>query len=163
MMKSLFAIILLLPLFSFSQDCNFKKDKDPHTREIKISSGFIDLSATKVSVVATKTEIDFLFSLGSGNCFDDESTANVFYAGTKVKTNFKNTGTMNCDGLFHFTFRNQANLPMLLQNFVNKQVTSIKFIDNTKKEIVLSLTEEQQVIFKKLANCIVNEAKTLLQ
>src|SRR5215467_5334052 len=110
-MKYIIGILFLLPITVFAQDCKFKLDKDPYTREEKLSSGFIDLGTGKVSVVATKTDIDFLFSVGKGNCFDDDCTAAISWAGTKSKTTVKNTGPMNCDGLFHLTFRNQANTP----------------------------------------------------
>src|SRR6266496_3516966 len=120
-MKYLIAILLLLPFAGLAQDsCHLKKSQDPYTKLIKISSGFVDIGTAKVSVEATKTEIDFLFSLSGGICFDDQSMASVFYVGTKVKTNLKNSGTMNCDGLYHFNFKNQANPNSYLQNLVNK-------------------------------------------
>ena len=136
-----------------------KLDKDPYTREEKLSSGFIDIGSAKVSVVATKTEIDFLFSLGKGNCFDDDCSAAISYTATKAKTTIRNSGPTNCDGLFHFTFRNLASTPTNLQNLSIKPITSIKFTDNTKKEIVVTLTEAQQTAFNNLASCAVSEAK----
>jgi len=148
-MKYLIAILLLFPLKSFTQDsCKLKKTQDPYTKELKFSTGFIPIGTARVSIQATKLEIDFLFSLGDGICLDDKTTATVFYPGTKVKTNLKNSGTMNCDGLFHLNFKNQANPNSYLQNLFNKQVSSIKFIDNTKKETVIELTGEQQQTFK---------------
>jgi hypothetical protein len=159
-MKYLITALFLLPLTSIAQDCKFKLDKDPYTKEEKLSSGFIDIGTAKVSVVATKTEIDFLFSLGKGNCYDDDCTAAISWSGTKSKTNVRNTGPMNCDGLFHFNFKNQASTPTNLQNLGGKNIASIKFTDNTKKDVVITLTEEQQTALKNLATCIVNEAKT---
>jgi len=163
-MKYFIAAILLLPLITLAQDsCKLKRTQDPYTKQIKLSTGFIDIGSARVSIEATKTEIDFLFSLSSGICFDDQSTAAAFYVGTKVKTNLKNSGTMNCDGLFHLNFKNQTNTPSFLQNFSNKLVTYIKFTDNTRKETVVEPTGEQQQTLKRLVTCVINESKTLLQ
>jgi hypothetical protein len=159
-MKYIVAILLGLPFTALSQDCKFQPSKDPYTREEKLSSGFIDIGAGKVSVVATKTEFDFLFSLGKGSCFDDDCTVAISYTGTKSKSTIRNSGPTNCDGIFHLTFKNQATVPTHLQNLGNKLITSIKFTDNTKKEIEINLTEEQQNALKQLASCAVSEAKT---
>jgi hypothetical protein len=162
-MKYCFSLLLMLPFFSRAQDCHLKTSKDPYTKEIKISTGFISLTGSQLSVEATKSEIDFMFSLEGGKCFDDASTASVFYEGTRLKTNFKNSGTMNCDGLFHFTFRNTNPSPSALQNLAIKKISSIRFKDNTKKETGVTLTSEQQQMLMNLTNCIITEAKKLLQ
>jgi hypothetical protein len=163
-MKYLIAAILLSPFAAFAQDsCKLRTTQDPYTRQVKISTGFFDMGKAKVSIEATKTEIDFLFSIGSGICFDDQSSAAAYYMGSKVKTNLKNSGTMNCDGLFHLNFKNQANTPTYLQNFSIKLVNYIKVTDNTKKEILLEPTGEQQQIFRRLVACMINESKKLLQ
>jgi hypothetical protein len=161
-MKYQLFLLLLLPFYSRAQDCKLKNRKDPYTREIRLSTGFITLDAAQVSIEASKSEVDFMFSFGSGKCFDDACTAALYYEGSKLKTNFKNNGTMNCDGLFHFTFRNTDPTPSALQNLAIKKVTSIRFKDNAKKEIVVTLTAEQQQIFMNQAACIINEAKKLL-
>jgi hypothetical protein len=161
-MKYTLCLLLLFPFYTMAQDCKLKNQKDSHTREIKISTGFIQLGGGQVSIEGSKTEIDFMFSFGSGKCFDDASTAAAFFEGTKVKTNFKNSGTMNCDGLFHFTFRNTNPSPSALQNLAIKKITSIRFKDNTKKEIVVTLSAEQQQTLMNLTGCIINEAKKLL-
>ena len=70
---------------------------------------------------------------------------------------------MNCDGIFHLNFKNQVNTPTFLQNFSTKLISSIKLTDNTKKEIIVEPTTEQQQQFKRAVTCIINEAKTLLQ
>jgi len=145
-----------------AQDCKLKTRKDPYTKEIRISTGFISLNGGQVSIEASKSEIDFMFSLGSGKCFDDACTAAAFFEGSKIKTNFKNNGTMNCDGLFHFTFRNTNPSPSALQNLGIKKITSIRFKDNSKKEITVTLTVEQQQTLMNLTGCIINEAKKLL-
>jgi hypothetical protein len=161
-MKYSLGLLLLLPFFGLAQDCSLKTQKDPYTKEIKISTGLISLNAGQLSVEATRAEIDFMFSLGSGKCFDDASTAAVFFEGTRLKTNFKNSGTMNCDGLFHFTFRNTNPSPSALQNLATKKITSIRFKDNTNKETGVTLTAEQQQMFMNLVNCMISEAKKLL-
>ena len=163
LMKYIFVTLLFIPFFALAQDCSLKTSRDPYTKEIKISTGFVSLNATLVSIEATKSEIDFMFSLGSGKCFDDASTASVFFEGSRLKTNFKNNGTMNCDGLFHFNFRNTNPFPTALQNLGNKKITSIRFKDNTNKEVSVTLTPEQQQAFMSSTNCIISAAKKLLQ
>ena len=159
-MKYYFILLLLSPFFLSAQDCNLKTSKDPYTREIKISTGLISLNNAQYSIQATKSEIDFMFSM-EGKCFDDASTASVFFEGTRLKSNFKNGGTTNCDGLFHFTFRNTNPLPSALSNLRKKKITSIRFKDNTNKETGIILTAEQQQTLSKLINCIIDEAKKL--
>ena len=154
--------ILLAPSIIHGQDCSLKTTKDPYTREVKISTGLITLNSGQYSIEASKSGIDFLFTL-EGKCFDDASTAWVFYAGTRLKTNFRNGGAMNCDGIFHFTFRNTNPTQSALQNLGSKKVSSIRFKDNTNKETSISLTEDQQQQFMDLINCIINESKKLLQ
>ena len=161
-MKHCLSLLLLFPVVVVAQDCKLKKQKDVYTKEVKISTGFIPIGAAQVSIEATKSEIDFMFSLGSGRCFDDGSTAAVFFEGTKLKSTFKNSGTMNCDGLFHFTFRNTNPSQSALQNLGAKKITSIRFKDNTKKESGINLSPEQQQALMDLTGCIMNEAKKLL-
>lgn len=162
-MRTFFTLLLLLPFCVKAQDCKLKRQKDTYTKEIKISTGFISLEGALLSIEATKTEIDFLFSLGANKCFDDASTAAVNFEGIRYKTNFKNSGTMNCEGLFHFTFRNTAMTPTALQNLAVKKISSIRFKDNSKKETEVKLTAEQQLMLINLTTCVINEAKKLLQ
>ena len=154
--------IFLSPLFSFSQECNLKTTKDPYTRELKISTGLIILNSGQYSIQATRSQIDFMFTV-DGKCFDDASTAAVYFEGSRLKTNVKNGGTMNCEGIFHFTFRNTNPSPTALQNLGNKKISSIRFKDNTNKETSISLTEDQQQTLMTLINCIINESKKLSQ
>src|SRR2546421_630228 len=97
--------VFILPLFLSAQDCNLKTEKDSYTKEVKISTGLIQLKGATVSFEVTKTDIDLMFTI-SKQCFTDASIATVFFEGTKYRTNYKNSGTMNCDGFFHFSFRN---------------------------------------------------------
>ena len=159
-MKYYLALLVLTPLFSLGQDCNLKTSKDPYTREVKISTGLISLNNAQYSIQATKSEIDFMFSV-EGKCFDDASAAAVYFEGTRLKSNFKNSGTTNCDGLFHFTFRNTDPMQSSLSNLGTKKITSIRFKDNTNKETGVNLTAEQQQTLSNLINCIINEAKKL--
>ncbi len=161
MKQSLF-LLILLPIFSKAQDCDLKTAKDPYTKEIRISTGLISLNTGQFSIEATKTGIDFMFSL-QGKCFDDASTASVYFEGSRLRTNFRNSGTMNCEGLFHFTFRNTNPFPSALQNLATKKVTSFRFKDNTNKETGISLTVVQEQMFQDLVNCIMTEAKKFLQ
>lgn len=161
-MKYGLLLAALFPFFSSAQNCNLKTTKDPYTKEIKISTGLVSLNAAKLSVEATKAEIDFMFSFDGGKCFDDASTTAVFFEASRVKTNFKNTGTMNCDGLFHITFRNTNPSPTQLQNLGSKKITSMRFKDNTGKETIVTLTPVQQQMLMDDVNCIINEAKKLL-
>ena len=156
--------MILSPFFVHAQDCTLKKEKDTYTKEMKISTGFIELEGAMVSIQANKTEVDFLFSVGTNNkCFDDASAAAVFFENSKYKNNYKNNGTMNCQGLFHFIFRNTSSTPTALQNLAIKKITSIKFKDNSGKETEVPFTAEQQQAFMSMAACLIREAKTLLQ
>jgi len=162
-MKFLFVLFVITSLSASAQDCQLKKTQDPYTKEIKVSTGFIPLTDGKVSIMATKTEIDFLFIVAGEKCYDDASTAAVFYDGLKLKTNVRNGGPDNCDGIFHFTFRNAAGMPSALQNISGKKLSSIKFKDNTGKEAEVKFNAEQQANFSHYITCILAEAKALLQ
>src|SRR5687768_2835608 len=99
-MKQILLCILLLPALAYSQECKLKKTKDQFSQEPKISTGFISFNNSLLSIDANKKEIDFFFSLKNTNeskCFDDASVATFVFEG-KLKSNFKNTGTMNCEG-----------------------------------------------------------------
>lgn len=159
----LIAFTFLLPGFAWSQDCVIQKEKDPYTKEVRLSTGFIDLKNAKLSIQADSREIDFLFVItGKDKCFSDASTASVFFEGTKVKTNIRNTGSMNCDGFFHFNFKNQASIPSLLQKMAAQKVTSILFVGNDKKETQLTIPADQQQLLMHFISCLLEEAKFLL-
>jgi hypothetical protein len=161
-MKFYCLLFFFIPATMSAQDCALKKTKDPYTKEVKISTGFIQLQGASVSIEATKSEIDFLFSLGPNKCFDDGSTAAITYEGSRTKTNLKNGGTMNCDGLFHFNFRNVTMTPYALQNLAQKKISAIRFKDNSKTETEVTVTPEQQKQLMDLTMCIINESKTLI-
>lgn len=169
-MKHLFAAFLMLPLFALAQDCKLKNEKDHVSLAPKLSTGFIPLNAginrTLLSIDATNKEIDFFFALNNSTdakCFDAASTAVINFEGERLKANFKNTGSMNCEGLFHFNFRNGATTPSALQRLGTKKVTSIVFTGNNKTLVTLTLNEADQQQLMNMVNCIIKESKSLVQ
>ena len=165
MMKRLLVCLLLIPAFSFAQDCNLKKTKDQFTQEPKLSTGFVPFSAVSLSIDADSKEIDFLFSINNKSeekCFDDASTISFVFDG-KQKANFRNTGTMNCQGLFHVTFKNLATTPSPLQRLSSKKITSIMLTGNNNTVTTITLGETQQKELTEMISCLVKEAKTLIK
>jgi hypothetical protein len=166
-MKSCLFALFLLPLFALSQDCKLKKSVDPFTHETKLSTGFQNFTGNghtvSITADANAKEIDFfIWMKGDGKCFDSESVANVFFEGERMKTFFRNSGSMNCDGAFHFVFKNLPNSPTWLTRLSTKKVASIKLTGTDGKELVLALNDEQKTLLQTMAACISNEAKTLL-
>jgi hypothetical protein len=168
-MKYILVLVLFCPLFLAAQDttatgCKLNRETDPFTKEIKISTGFIPLDGGSVTIDATKTEIDFLFSIeGADRCFDNNSTAFVFFEGTKMKLSGRNGGSMNCEGLFHFIYRNTTTLPSMLTKMTAQKVNHIVFTGNNKKESTLTLSPADQQLFMVLADCLVNASKELIK
>lgn len=167
-MKYIFAALLLLPLGLLAQDCTLKKQIDKFSNQPKITTGFFPLSTgmdrVLVSIEATATDIDFLFALARGEeqkCYDDASTAQLSYDGTRFKTTYRNSGSMNCEGLFHFNFRNTVTPASNLKRLATTKVATIIFTGNDKSVTEVKLTEEDKVKLMDMANCIINEAKTL--
>jgi hypothetical protein len=162
-MKYLLLAFLMAPVLMQGQDCKLIRDKDVYTKELKLSSGFIQLDGASLSIDGTKPEIDMLFSIeGTDKCFTDASTANIFFEGTKMKFTQRNGGTMNCEGLFHFIFRNGNTYPVVLQKFATLKVEKIVFIGNDKKETIVTLTPPQQQMVMALTACMLKEAPSLL-
>jgi hypothetical protein len=170
-MKYFFIIALLFPGSVMAQpaplqpeDCKLNRETDPYTKETRISTGFITLQGGSVTIDAGSGEIDIFFSVnGNDKCFDNNSTAAVFFEGTKLKMSYRNGGTMNCEGFFHFIFKNTAGTSSVLQRLTTQKITSILFTGNNKAETRVTLTPEQQQVMIKLSTCLVNEAKTLLK
>lgn len=166
-MKKLITLFFLFPFFSFAQDCTLKKSVDPFTHQTKLSTGFQNFTnngqTVAISADATEKEIDFfVWFKGDGKCFDTESTANVIFEGERTKAIFRNSGSMNCDGAFHFIFKNTPTTQSWLNRLINKKVASIKFTGSHGKETVLTLTTDQKAVLQNMATCIAAEAKTLL-
>jgi len=161
-MRLIAVIFFLLSFRASAQDCKVKKTIDPYTKEVKISTGFIQLEGVSLSIDADNKEIDFFFSMnGKEKCFSDASTAVVFYEGAKLKANFKNGGPVNCEGFFHFLFKNNAATPAQLQKLITQKITSIVFTGNNKVQTTITFSAEQQQIFMSRADCLLKEAKTL--
>jgi hypothetical protein len=165
-MKQILFLLLFLPFFGMAQTCQVKKEKDQFTQEPKVTTGFIPFRTLKrfqLSLDGTKKEIDFFFSLNNETqCFDDQSTAVVTFEGGRLKSTFKNTGSRNCEGLFHFTFKNAATTPSILQRMATKKILNIKLVGAGNSEVELVLNEQQQEQMMQAINCIITEAKTLL-
>lgn len=166
-MKSILAIIFLCPFVGFSQeqDCKVKKSVDPYTREAKVSSGAIRLDGATLTIHADSKEIDFFFTMDAKEkCFNDQSTAIVLYDGkAKQKATFRNSGSMNCDGFFHFIFRNTAATPALLQKLITQKIISIQINDTNKGQVMLVLSPEQQDAIIAKGGCLITEAKKLIK
>ncbi len=169
-MKHLFFTLFLLPLFAMSQDCKLKKEVDDFTHEAKISTGFVPFSKgldqVLLSIDADGEEVQFFFAFknaGESKCFDDASTAVILFEGSKLKSNFKNSGSMNCEGLFHITFRNSTITPTALQNLATKKVSSIQLSGNGKKLTNIVLSEDEKVMLINMTMCAIKESKLLIK
>ena len=163
-MKYLFIAVLLLPLFSFGQSCQLKKETNSFTHETRLTTGFMPFNTTLLSVDANSTEIDFFFSVnsaGDAKCFDENSTAVITFENNRTKLTLRNSGSMNCEGLFHFSFRNGTATASQLQRLGAQKVSTITFNGNNKSITVITLSEDQKQLFMDLANCIAKEAPTL--
>lgn len=165
-MKQLLSLLLLFPLAALAQDCNLKKEADQFSRQPKLSTGFMTMgNNSRLSIESDSKEIDFFFSLGNAveTCFDDESTVNIAYEGGRLKANFKNTGSMNCEGLFHFTFKNAVTTPSALQRLSTLKVNTITLNGPNDKTTVITLTEAQKQQLSSMVGCMIKESKSLLK
>lgn len=167
-MKFVLALVLLFPLAAFSQDCKLRKEIDQFSQKPKLTTGFIQLGSGQVSVSidATATDIDFLFTFNNKEnprCFDDLSTASFSFDSTRSKGNFRNSGAMNCEGIFHMNFRNSTTIPSGLNRLATTKVASIKFTGTGKNVIDITLTAQEKELLMKWVSCIAAEAKTLLK
>lgn len=163
-MKQVLIFAFLVPLFLAAQDCKLTKETDPYTKETKLSTGFIFIDGGSVTIDADSKEIDVLFSIeGVDKCFDNNSLAAIFFEGTKTKMTSRNGGTMNCEGLFHFVFKNTTLTPAVLQKMMTLKITHIIFTGNNKKETKVTIGPTEQQALMALTTCLVNEAKTLIK
>jgi len=162
-MKYLITVLLSLPLFINAQDCHLKKGTDDMTSRPTLSTGFLSFEDFSLSMDAGAKEIDFFFLVKVGSkCFDENSVVTVTFEGRNQKTEYKNTGGMNCDGTIHVIFRNLAFTSSQLTKLGTRKPVSIGFTDSNGKTNTVPLSPEQQKIFMENANCIANQAKTLL-
>lgn len=171
-MKKFLSILLLLPLFTSAQDttakkpldCKLRREQDPYTKETRLSTGFLKLGGASVTIDADSKEIDVLFTIdGADKCYDNNSVAAIFFEGVKTKMSNRNGGTMNCEGLFHFIFRNTVNPQTPLQKIMTQPINRIVFTGNNKAETTITISPENQEKLMTLATCLVNEAKTLIK
>ena len=165
MKKILFIAITLLPFMATAQDCQIKKETDQFTREPRLSTGFIPLQFSTLAIDADKKDFDFFFTHeGPDKCFDDQSTVVVMFEGSKQRNTFRNSGSMNCEGLFHFTVRNGPETPFAVKRFATIKVAQFIFtVNNNKKPITLTLTPTQQQTLMQAAGCIATEAQALVK
>jgi hypothetical protein len=159
----LFALCYALVFAVAAQDCNVNRETDLFTKETRLSSGFIDLSGASVTIDADKKELDILFSFKTNRCFDDGCTATIYFAGTKSKLLLRNAGTMNCEGLYHFIFRNAATVNYQLKKIATAKVSHIVFTDRDQKMAPVNLDEPMQLKFMQAVDCVTKEAVKLLQ
>jgi hypothetical protein len=168
-MKHWIVLLFFFPFASFAQDtCGLKKTKDPFTNQVKLSTGFKSFGGSagpvSISADATPTEIDFFIWLKTeGKCFELESTAQVVWEGERSKATFRNAGSMNCEGAFHFNFKNTATANSWLRKMMAKKIATIKLTGNNDVETIITLTEEQKETFQRMAICIANEGKLLIK
>jgi hypothetical protein len=164
----LLLIALLFPVYCHAQNCNFKKETDPFTHITKITTGFVPFTALNgtnfsLSVDATSNEIDLFFLITDQKCFDNESAAVINYEGDRLKANFKNAGSMNCQGAFHITFRNVSTTPSNLERLSLKKINMIRLTGNNNVITELGLKPEEKQVFMDMVACIIKESKTLLK
>jgi hypothetical protein len=165
-MKLLFILVFAIPFFANAQDsCLLKNEKDRYNQDPRLTTGFISLGAGNdkflLSISADKKEVDYFFALDkSAMCFDDYSRVIVIYD-TKQKGNFKNGGTTNCKGYFHFIFVNQPNLNPNLTNLSQKTIVSIQFTDTGSNKKIITLRPEDQQTIKKLTSCVIDQLDEL--
>lgn len=163
-MRYLTLVLLILTGQLSAQDCKLNRETDPFTREVKLSTGFVPLDGGSITIDADSKEIDVLFTIeGTDKCYDNNSTAYIFFEGSKSKTSSRNGGSMNCEGLFHFIFRNTASTASLLQRMTTQKITHIIFTGNNKKETTVTFGEQEQKMVMELAACLVTDAKTIIK
>jgi hypothetical protein len=167
-MKFVLALVLLFPLAAFSQDCQLRKEVDQFSQKPKLTTGFIQLGSGQVSlsIDVTATDIDFLFTFSNKDnprCFDDLSTASFSFDSTRSKGNFRNSGTLNCEGVFHMSFRNSTTIPSGLNRLATTKTASIKFTGTGKNVFEITLTPQEKEQLMKWVSCIAAEAKTLIK
>lgn len=165
-MKLLLFLFCLAPHFINAQDsCILKNEKDRYNQDPKLTTGFISLGAGNdkflLSISADKREVDYFFALDNSTmCFNDYSRVMVTYD-NKQKGNFKNGGTTNCKGYFHFIFPNQQNLNANLINLSQKKIVSIQFTDTGNNKKIITLRPEDQETIKKLTACVIDQLDEL--
>jgi hypothetical protein len=167
-MKYFTLLICIFPLVAWSQApatapaCKLIKETDPYTKETRFSSGFIPLQGGSLTIDADSKELDFFFVVPD-KCFASDATVVIYFEGSRNKISYRNTGSMNCDGNFHFIFRNGAATPSVLQKLATQKVSSFVFTGSDKKAVTVSLLPDQQTSFQQITSCMVTESKALIK
>ena len=163
-MKLLF-FLLIIPFLSSAQECSLKNEKDIYNQDPRLTTGFKSLGAGNnkfmLSISADKKEIDYFFAIDkSAICFDDLSRAMITFD-NKQRATYRNGGTTNCKGYFHFIFPNQEKLNANLTSLSVKRIKDIQFIFNGVEKYILTLRAEDQDEIIKETNCILIELEKL--
>lgn len=160
-MRYFLFLLAFLPVALFAQDCALKKEKDQFSQQDRLTTGFMQFTNCRLSITADSKEIDFFFNLGGDKCFDDASTLTITFDDGHTKLNQRSSGSMNCEGLFHFTVRNTTTPNYNLQRLAAKKVKAFVFTNGKVVTSVL-LNEEQQQQLQTAADCMVKQANTLI-
>ena len=164
-MKLFLLLILSFPLVISAQDCNLKNEKDRLNQDPRLTTGFKALGAGSnkflLSISADKKEIDYFLALDKSTvCFNDLSRALVTFD-NKQRGTYRNGGTTNCKGYFHFIFPNQQNLNANLTNMSLKKIVTIQFTDAANNKEIITLRPEDQDEIIRLTTCVLNELEKL--
>lgn len=164
-MKLFLLLILSFPLVISAQDCNLKNEKDRLNQDPRLTTGFKALGAGSnkflLSISADKKEIDYFLALDKSTvCFNDLSRALVTFD-NKQRGTYRNGGTTNCKGYFHFIFPNQQNLNANLTNMSLKKIVTIQFTDAANNKEIITLRPEDQDEMIRLTACVLNELEKL--
>lgn len=163
-MKYILFCLFFLPLALLAQDCTLKKGKDIITSKPTLTTGFIELQGNTLSIDINSKEIDFFFVLNSAavKCLNEETEITFVMEGGKQKSEFRNSGSMNCDGIFHVIFRNSAYTPSQLTKLGAKKIVSIQLTGSSPKPYIIALTPDLQQSLMNTISCVIKEAKTVL-
>jgi hypothetical protein len=159
-----FIFFFVAVLFSATaQDCALIKNEDPYTRSITYSTGYNKWPGGSVVLDASKAEIDWMIELGVGNiCVDDEATIQVFFEGSKLRLMFRNSGTMNCEGLLHVLFKNSTTTNYQLNKLATLPIQRILITTSAKKEFSIEPDADQRAVWMRSATCLIDRGKQLL-
>lgn len=165
LMKKLLFVILFFPFIIHAQDCNLKNEKDRLNQDPRLTTGFKSFGAGSnkflLSISADKKEVDYFFALDkSTSCFNDISRAMITFE-NKQRGTYKNGGTTNCKGYFHFIFPNLQNLNVNLTNLSVKKIVTIQFTGSDNKKEILTLRPEDQEEMMKITACVLAELEKL--
>jgi hypothetical protein len=160
-MKFLFSLLFFIPLLLHAQDCSIKTEKDQFTQQERLTTGFMQFTNCRLSVTADPKELDFFIAVPNGKCFDDASTLSIVFDDGRTKATFRNSGSMNCEGFFHFTLRNTPTSNSNLQRLETKKVRSFVLTNGNVITTIL-FNENQQQQLQTAVGCLSKEAKTLL-